>query len=65
MSVLVIQGDESNQRLILELARKLGSKAVSIKNSQAEDFLFGNLMEKEKTGNIVSREKIFKALKNA
>ncbi len=65
MSVLVIQGDESSQKLILELARKMGSKVVSIKNSQAEDFLFGNLMEKEKTGKLVSREKILKALKNA
>jgi len=65
MSVLVIQGDESSQRLILALAKKMGSKVVSIGKSQAEDFLFGSLMEKEKTGKLVSKEKVLKALKNA
>jgi len=65
MSVLVIQGDESSQKLILALAKKIGSKAVSIGKSQAEDFLFGSLMEKEKTGKLVSREKVFKALKQS
>lgn len=63
MSVLVIQGDESSQKLILALAKKMGSKVVSIANSQAEDFLFGQLMENQKTGKQVSRDKIFKALK--
>jgi len=63
MSVLVIQGDQSSQKLILALAKKIGFKAISTANSEAEYFLFGSLIEKEKTGKLISRDKIYKAFK--
>lgn len=65
MSVLVIQGSESNQKLLMALAKKIGSKAVSLKNGEIEDLLFGHLMEEVKTGTLVSREEVFKTLKKA
>lgn len=63
MSVLVIQGSDSNQNLLLALAQKIGSKAISLKNGEMEDLLFGQQMDEAKTGKLVSREEVFKALK--
>lgn len=65
MSILVIQGNESNQKLLLALAKKIGSKAITLKNEEIEDMLFGHLMDESKTGRLVSREQVFKALKKA
>jgi hypothetical protein len=62
MSVLVIQGTESNQKLILALAKKIGSKAVNLKNQEIEDMLFGAHIQAQKTGKLASREAIFKVL---
>lgn len=64
MSVLIIKGSDSNQKLILALAKKIGSQAMSLKNEQLEDMLFGIRMDEEKTNTLVSREEIFKALKH-
>jgi hypothetical protein len=63
MSVLVIQGSDSNQKLLLALAQKIGSKAISLKNGEMEDLLFGQQMDEAKTGKLVSREEVFKTLK--
>jgi len=62
MSVLVIQGSESNQKLILALVKKIGSKAIRLKNPEIEDILFGQLIQEEETGKLVSRSEIFKEL---
>jgi hypothetical protein len=65
MSVLVIQGSESNQKLIAALAKKMGSKAIRLKNQVIEDILLGQLIQEEETGKLVPREAIFKALDKA
>ena len=36
---------------------------TNLKHEQYEDFMLGTLMDSEKTGEIVSREEIFKKLK--
>jgi len=66
MTAIVIQSkSEENLRLLKELALKLGENVTSLEADQFEDFALGKMMQKEKTGKIVSRETIMKKLKKA
>jgi len=62
MSALVIKVDSKSNKIIKELAKKLGGIVLSIDDNQYEDIALGYLMDKEKTGKTVSREEIMKKL---
>ena len=64
MGAVVIKIDEKNNRLISKLVKELGGKAISINDEQYEDFALGQLMDKEKTDETVSREIVMKKLRN-
>jgi len=64
MGAIVIKADSRSQKLLKELAEKLGAEVTDIKDEQYEDFLLGQMMDAEKTGKPVSREKILKRLKS-
>ena len=63
MSALVIKVDSKSNKIIKELAKKLGGIVLSIDDNQYEDIALGYLMDKEKTGKTVSRDEIMKRLK--
>lgn len=63
MSAIVIQADIKSNKILAELAKKLGGKVLSLKDDQYEDFALGSLMDKVKTNETVSREIIMKKLK--
>lgn len=63
MSAIVIQADTKSNKILAELAKKLGGKVLSLKDDQYEDFALGSLMDKVKTNETVSREIIMKKLK--
>lgn len=63
MDAIIIKADKQSNKLLLELARKLGASVFSIKKDQFEDLYLGQIMEKTKTGNLVSREDIVKKLR--
>ena len=61
MDVLVIEpNSDDNLQLLIELAKKLGSKVITIKKEDAEDLALLALMKEEKTGELVSRDLIIK-----
>jgi len=62
MDALIIKADKKSNRLLLELARKLGADVLSISEEQYEDFVLGQLMDKSKTGELESRDAILKKL---
>lgn len=62
MSAIVIQADSKSNKILAELAKKLGGKVLSIDDNQYEDIALGALMDKEKTGKTVSRDEIMKNL---
>jgi hypothetical protein len=62
MSAIVIQADSQSNRLLKELAEKLGGNVTQIDEEQYEDIVLGTLMEKEKTGKTATRAAIFKKL---
>jgi len=62
MGAIVIKLDSGGNKMLIELAKKLGGNVFTIGDDQYEDFLLGTLMENEKTGDLVSRESIFEKL---
>ena len=62
MSAIVIQADPKSNKILAELAKKLGGNVLSINDGQYEDIALGALMDKEKTGKVVSRKDIMKKL---
>ena len=63
MSAIVIKADKRSNKILMELATKLGASVSTMDKDQYEEFQLGNLMEAEKTGKKSSRANIFKKLK--
>lgn len=63
METLVIQTQSrSTSKLLVELAKKLGEKVSILDKDVAEDFTFGQMMQREKTGRFVSKDSIMSEL---
>jgi hypothetical protein len=62
MSAIVIQVDPKSNKILAELAKKLGGNVLAIDDRQYEDIALGTLMDKEKTGKVISRNDIMKKL---
>jgi hypothetical protein len=65
MGAIIIRADQKSSKLLKELAVQLGAVVTNLKDEQYEDFMIGTFMDLEKTGEIVSREEIFKKLKES
>ncbi len=63
MGAIIIRADQKSSKLLKELAVHLRAVVTNLKDEHYEDFMLGTLMDSEKTGEIVSREEIFKKLK--
>ena len=63
MGAIIIRADQKSSKLLKELAVQLGVVVTNVKDEHYEDFMLGTLIDSEKTGEIVSREEIFKKLK--
>ncbi len=63
MGAIIIRADQKSSKLLKELAVQLGAVVTNVKDEHYEDFMLGTLMDSKKIGEIVSREEIFKKLK--
>lgn len=63
MGAILIQADSQSNKMLSDLAKKLGAKVLSIKDEQFEDFALGSLMNTVKTNKNISRELILKKLR--
>jgi hypothetical protein len=63
MGAILIKADSQSNKILADLARKLGANVLSIKDEQFEDLALGSLMDSVKTNESVSRELIMKKLK--
>jgi hypothetical protein len=63
MSAIVIHADKKSNKILSELAKKLGGNVIDLKEDQYEDIALGSLMDKEKTNEKISKEIIMKKLK--
>ena len=64
MSAILIKANKQNNKILAELAKKLGGDVIDLNDEQFEDFLLGRLMDSSKTGKTVSREAIMKKLRS-
>jgi hypothetical protein len=64
MSTIIVKLDQSNQLLVTELIKKLGGNYMKVSDSAFEDFLLSEMMDREKTGKVVSRSTILKKLRS-
>ena len=64
MGAIIIKADNQSNKILSELAKKLGGNVMNLKDEQFEDFMFGSIMESVKTGDTVSRVSIMKKLKS-
>jgi hypothetical protein len=63
MSAIVIKADSKSNKILKDLARKLGANVLNMNDAQYEDFLLGSIINSEKTGEESSREDVFQKLK--
>ncbi len=63
MGAIIIKADNKSNKILSDLARKLGGNAFNLSEDQYEDLLLGQLMDSQKTGDLISRESILKKLK--
>jgi len=65
MSAIIIKADNQGNKILLELAKKLGADVLTLNDKQFEDIALGTLMENQKTGQTVTREEIFRKFKKS
>jgi hypothetical protein len=63
MGAIVIKADKKSNKILTDLAKKLGGKVISLADDQYEDFALGTAMDEVKTGITVDRESIIVKLR--
>ncbi len=63
MSTILIKADNQSNKILADLAKKLGGNVLNINDNVLEDLMFGQIMDSVKTGEIVSKADILKKLK--
>lgn len=64
MGAIIIKADKTSNRILSELARKLGGSVINLEDEQYEDFALGSAMDAAKTGETVDRDLIMQKLKS-
>lgn len=63
MGAIIIKADKKSNKILAELARRLGGNVLDMDDEQFEDFALGSIMDASKTRENVSRESIMRKLK--
>lgn len=63
MSAILIKADRKSNKILSELAKKLGGEVIDMNDNQFEDLMLGTIMDRVKTGKTVSKSTIIKKLK--
>ena len=63
MGAILIQADSQSNKMLSDLAKRLGANVLSIKDERFEDLVLGSMMDTVKTNENVSRELIMKKLR--
>jgi len=63
MGAIIIKADRKSNKILTDLARKLGGNVINLADDQYEDFALGSAMDSVKTGKTVDRESILMKLK--
>jgi len=63
MGAIIIKADKKSNKLLTDLAKKLGGNVISLADDQYEDFAIGSAMDSIKTGKTIDRDSIIMKLK--
>jgi len=63
MSAIVIRADKKSNKILSELAKKLGASVIDLKDEQYEEIALGSMMDEMKTNETVDKETIMQKLK--
>lgn len=63
MGAIIIKADKKSNKILSDLAKRLGGNVMTLADDQYEDFALGSLMDAVKTGKTVSRDSIMQQLK--
>ncbi len=63
MGAIIIKADKKSNKILSDLAKKLGGNVMTLADDQFEDFALGAVMDSVKTGKTVNRESIMQQLK--
>ena len=63
MGAIIIKAEKKSNKILSDLAKKLGGNVLTLADDQYEDFALGSLMDSVKTGETVSRDSIINQLK--
>jgi hypothetical protein len=64
MSAIVIKADNQSNKILSELAKRLGADVITMDDDQFEDLMLGKHMDSVKTGEKISRDAIMQKLKS-
>lgn len=62
MGAIIIKADKKSNKILSELARRLGGSVINLEDEQYEDFALGRAMDAAKTGELADRESILRKL---
>lgn len=62
METFVIKSNTKNKKLIRDFALKHGAQIFDLDADETEDFLFGKMIQKEETNELISRDKVMELL---
>ncbi|WOK08775.1 hypothetical protein RT717_09020 [Imperialibacter roseus] len=63
MGAIIIKADKKSNKLLSDLAKKLGGNVMNLADEQFEDFAIGSAMDAAKTGETVDRNSILAKLR--
>ena len=63
MSALIIKADSKSNKILSQLAKKLGGNVLPINDEQFEDFALGTMINKVKTNETVIRHEVIKSIR--
>ena len=58
MGAIIVKADKKSNKILSELARRLGGSVIYLKDDQYEEIALGTAMDLVKTGELVDRDSI-------
>lgn len=62
MGAIIVKADKKSNKILSELARRLGGSVINLEDEQYEEIALGTAMDAVKTGELVDRESIMQKL---
>jgi hypothetical protein len=62
MGAIIVKADKKSNKILSELARRLGGSVINLEDEQYEDIALGAAMDSVRTDELVDRETIMQKL---